>query len=182
MYSDNNNPAVALQSSTEVTDGLSKCSIRDTERPRGADRNAQMPMSRVPINVPQTIQGLALSLTVYAVTYDTELLCFLNIFPCCNEAGAAVARPGKVVGSVLRYNNCGAATGVEALEQQQRRIVRNPAAAAAQYPKRSQVCKSNRGDEDCAASAEGPSRLTQNPQYIPQKVAAAQDTAMSRWY
>lgn len=80
LYSDNNNPAVAQQSSTEVTDGLSKCSIRDTERPRGADRNAQMPMSRVPINVPQTIQGLALSLTVYDVTYDTELVCFLNIF------------------------------------------------------------------------------------------------------
>jgi hypothetical protein len=154
LYSDDNNPAVAQQSSVEVTDGLSKCSIRDTERPRGADRNAQVPMSRVPINVPQTIQG-----------------------------AAAVARPGKVVGSVLRYNNCGAATGVEALEQQQRRMVRNPAAAAAaQYPKRSQVCKSNRGDEDCAASTEGPSRLTQNPQYIPQKVAAAQDTAMSRWY
>ncbi|KAF3518137.1 hypothetical protein DY000_02059884 [Brassica cretica] len=32
----------------------------------------------------------------------------------------AAARPGKVVESVLWYNNCGAATGVEALEQQQR--------------------------------------------------------------
>ncbi|CAG7879575.1 unnamed protein product [Brassica rapa] len=141
LYSDNNH-AAAQQTSVEVTDGLSKCSIRDTERPRGADR-------RVPINVPQTIQ-----------------------------AGAAVARPGKVVGSVLRYNNCGAATGVEAIEQQQRRMVRNPAGAA-QYPKRTpQPCKSNRGDED----SEGSSRLKQNPQYIPQKVGGAQDTATSRWY
>jgi len=82
---------------------------------------------------------------------------------------------------VLRYNNCGAATGVEALEQQQRRMVRNPAAAS-QYPKRTQPCKSNRGDEDCATAAEGPSRLKPNTQYIPQKVSAAQDTAMSRWY
>ncbi|XP_009131716.1 mitogen-activated protein kinase 16 isoform X2 [Brassica rapa] len=140
LYSDNNH-AAAQQSSVEVTDGLSKCSIRDTERPRGSDR-------RVPINVPQTIQG------------------------------AAVARPGKVVGSVLRYNNCGEATGVEALEQQQRRMVRNPAGAA-QYPKRTpQPCKSNRGDED----SEGSSRLKQNPQYIPQKVGGAQDTATSRWY
>lgn len=63
LYSDNNH-AAAQQSSVEVTDGLSKCSIRDTERPRGADRNAQMPMSRVPINVPQTIQGLSLSLYI----------------------------------------------------------------------------------------------------------------------
>lgn len=87
------------------------------------------------------------------------------------------------MGSVLRYNNCGgAATGVEALEQQQRRMVRNPVGVA-QYPKRTQPCKSSRGDEDCdAAAAEGSSRLKQNPQYIPQKVAAAQDTAMSRWY
>ena len=107
-----------------------------------------------------------------------ELLWFLKILPCCNEAGAAVARPGKVVGSVLRYNNCGAATGVEALEQQQRRMVRNPAGAA-QYPKRTpQPCKSNRGDED----SEGSSRLKQNPQYIPQKVGGRQDTATSRWY
>ncbi|KAL0647494.1 hypothetical protein Bca4012_045785 [Brassica carinata] len=143
LYSDNKNGAGGQQSSVEVTDGLSKCSIRD-ERPH---RNAQ----RIPVNVPQTIQG------------------------------AAVARPGKVVGSVLRYNNCGAATGVEALEQQQRRMVRNPVGVA-QYPKRSsQPCKSSRGDEDCD-SAEGSSRLKQNPQFIPQKVAAAQDTAMSRWY
>ncbi|CAH8288629.1 unnamed protein product [Eruca vesicaria subsp. sativa] len=99
LYSDNNH-AAAQQSSVEVTDGLSKCSIRDAERPRGSDRNW-----RVSINVPQTIQG------------------------------ATVARPGKVVGSVLRYNNCGAATGVEALEQQHHRMVRNPASAA-QYPKR----------------------------------------------
>ncbi|CAD5332107.1 unnamed protein product [Arabidopsis thaliana] len=151
LYSDNNHP-VAQQSSAEVTDGLSKCSIRD-ERPRGADRNAQMPIITLS---PEHLSG-------------------------CNEAGAAVARPGKVVGSVLRYNNCGAATGVEALEQQQRRMVRNPAAAS-QYPKRTQPCKSNRGDEDCATAAEGPSRLKPNTQYIPQKVSAAQDTAMSRWY
>lgn len=98
----------------------------------------------------------------------------------CNEAGAAVARPGKVVGSVLHYNNCGAATGVEALEQQQRRMVRNPAGAS-QYPKRTQPCKSSRGDEDCA-TAEGPNRMKPNTQYIPQKVGAAQDTAMSLWY
>lgn len=52
LYSDNKNGAGGQQSSVEVTDGLSKCSIRD-ERPR-ADRNAQ----RIPVNVPQTIQGL----------------------------------------------------------------------------------------------------------------------------
>ena len=168
MYSDNKNGAGGQQSSVEVTDGLSKCSIRD-ERPH---RNAQ----RIPVNVPQTIQGLALSLSLCLYSYVVS-----EHYHVVNEAGAAVARPGKVVGSVLRYNNCGAATGVEALEQQQRRMVRNPVGVA-QYPKRSsQPCKSSRGDEDCD-SAEGSSRLKQNPQFIPQKVAAAQDTAMSRWY
>ena len=111
-------------------------------------------------------------------SYDARTSVGSEHLACCNEAGAAVARPGKVVGSVLRYNNCGAATGVEAIEQQQRRMVRNPAGAA-QYPKRTpQPCKSNRGDED----SEGSSRLKQNPQYIPQKVGGAQDTATSRWY
>ena len=118
--------------------------------------------------------SLSLSLCLYSYVVSEH-------YYVVNEAGAAVARPGKVVGSVLRYNNCGAATGVEALEQQQRRMVRNPVGVA-QYPKRSsQPCKSSRGDEDCD-SAEGSSRLKQNPQYLPQKVAAAQDTAMSRWY
>ncbi|KAH0915165.1 hypothetical protein HID58_029611 [Brassica napus] len=37
LYSDNNH-AAAQQSSVEFTDGLSKCSIRDTERLHGADR------------------------------------------------------------------------------------------------------------------------------------------------
>ncbi|KAL6125268.1 hypothetical protein ACLB2K_073327 [Fragaria x ananassa] len=35
------------------------------------------------------------------------------------------ARPGKVVCSILRFNNCGAAAAAETLEQ--RRMVRNPA-------------------------------------------------------
>ncbi|GLT70971.1 hypothetical protein SLA2020_430170 [Shorea laevis] len=88
LYSDS-----SAQNSAEVTDDLSKCCIRETEKPH-TDRSCGIPMARLPLQVPPSIQGVA-------------------------------ARPGKVVGSVLRYNNCGAAAAAEVLEQ--RRMVRNPA-------------------------------------------------------
>ncbi|XP_010524786.1 PREDICTED: mitogen-activated protein kinase 16 isoform X2 [Tarenaya hassleriana] len=137
LYSDNNH---AVQNSAEVTDSLSKCRIREIERPH-VDR-------RVPIHVPQANQG--------------------------------AARPGKVVGSVLRYNNCGiAAAGTEAIEQQRSRMVRNPASNCS-YPKRTQPCKNDRGEDECP---EGSNRLQPKPQYVARKVAAAaQGGPVNNWY
>ncbi|GMN46569.1 hypothetical protein TIFTF001_015746 [Ficus carica] len=142
LYSDNNN---SVQNSAEVTDDLSKCSIKEAGKPP-VDRSCGIPMSRLPIQVPQNIQGGA-------------------------------ARPGKVVGSVLRYNNCGAAAAAEVLEQ--RRTARNPsvsnqyAATGVSYPRRNQpVCKNERGEDE---GVEGSNGMRQKQQYaMARKVAAAQ--------
>lgn len=97
-------------------------------------------------------------------------------------AGGA-ARPGKVVSSVLRYNNCGAAAA-EALEQ--RRAVKNPsvptqyaAASGCSYPRRNAGCKNERGEDE---GVEGSNGLQTKPQYMARKVAAAQGGSGSHWY
>lgn len=138
LYSDN-----SVQNSTDVTDNLSKCSIKETEKPQ-TERSFPIPMSRLPPQVPQSIQ-------------------------------AGAARPGKVVGSVLRYNNCGAVAAGEALEQ--RRMARNPSvptqytATNCSYPRRNPVCKDDEENE-----------LQPKPQYMARKVAAAQGGSRSQWY
>ncbi|KAH7522404.1 mitogen-activated protein kinase 15 [Ziziphus jujuba] len=142
LYSDNH-----VHNSAEVTDDLSKCRIKEVEKPQ-VDRSCGIPMTRLPIQVPQTIQGGA-------------------------------ARPGKVVGSVLRYNNCGAAAA-EALEQ--RRAVRNPSIPtqyAGSYPRRNPPCKNERGEDEVV---EGSNCLQPKPQYMARKVAAAQGGSGSHWY
>ncbi|XP_034200976.1 mitogen-activated protein kinase 16 isoform X2 [Prunus dulcis] len=143
LYSDN-----TVQHSTEVADDLSKCCIKEIEKPQ-IDRSSGIPTTRLP--VPQTIQG--------------------------------AARPGKVVGSVLRFNNCGAAAAAEALEQ--RRMVRNPTAqpqytatSTGSYPRRNPPCKNERGD---CEGVEGSNGLQPKPQYMPRKVAAAQGGS-GQWY
>ncbi|XP_040995582.1 mitogen-activated protein kinase 15 isoform X2 [Juglans microcarpa x Juglans regia] len=86
------------------------------------------------------------------------------------------ARPGKVVGSVLRYNNCGAAAAAEALEQ--RRMVRNPSgttqysASNGSYSRRNPSCKNERGEDDGVESSK----------YMARKVAAAQGGSGGHWY
>ncbi|XP_074307312.1 mitogen-activated protein kinase 16 [Silene latifolia] len=145
LYSDN-----SVHGSAEVTDDLSRCQIADVEKPL-IDRNGAIPMGRLPLQVPQTVQGSA-------------------------------ARPGKVVGSVLRYNNCGAAVTAEMMEQ--RRIVRNPAipskyVGSASYPKRNPGCANERGEDEVM---EGPNGLQPKPQYLASKVAASQGGAGRNWY
>ncbi|KAG8636680.1 hypothetical protein MANES_15G021900v8 [Manihot esculenta] len=145
LYSDN-----TVQNSVEVTNDLSKCSIKDIEKPH-VDRSGGIPMTRLPLQVPESIQG--------------------------------AARPGKVIGSVMRYNNCGVAAKAEALEQ--RRMVRNPAistqyaAANCSYPRRNPVCKNERGEDD---GVEGSTGLQPKPQYTARKVAAAQGGTGNHWY
>ncbi|XWS35073.1 hypothetical protein CRYUN_Cryun21dG0094800 [Craigia yunnanensis] len=145
LYSDN-----SVQNSTNVTDNLSKCSIKETEKPQ-TERSSGIPMTRLPLHVPQSIQ-------------------------------AGAARPGKVLGSVLRYNNCGAAAAAETLEQ--RRMVWNPIVPTqytdtnCSYPRRNSVCKNDRGED----VVEGSNRLQPKPQYMARKVAAAQGVSGSQWY
>ena len=95
---------------------------------------------------------------------------------------AAAARPGKVVGSVLHYNNCEAVAVAETLEQ--RRMVRNPTvptqytATNCSYPRRNSVCKNDRGEDEVV---EGSNGLQPKPQYMARKVGAAQRSG-SQWY
>ncbi|KAJ7954972.1 Mitogen-activated protein kinase [Quillaja saponaria] len=146
LYSDK-----SIQNSAVVTDDLSKCSIKEIEK-SPVDRSCGIPMARLPVQVPQNIQGVA-------------------------------ARPGKVVGSVLRYNNCGAVATAEALEQ--RKMVRNPAvstqytASSCSYPRRNPSCKNERGEDD---GVEGSNGLQPKPQYMARKVAAAQGGPGGQWY
>nr|XP_027116176.1 mitogen-activated protein kinase 15-like isoform X2 [Coffea arabica]XP_027121225.1 mitogen-activated protein kinase 15-like isoform X2 [Coffea arabica] len=145
LYSDNSTQNVA-----EVANDLSKFCIKEVEK-SNTDRISGIPMSRLPLQVPPSIQG--------------------------------AARPGKVVGSVLRYNNCGAAAAAaEAIEQ--RRMARNSAVpnqygvSASSYPKRHPSYKSDKEE-----SIEGPNPLQPKPeQYMARKVAAAQVGSGSQWY
>lgn len=108
-------------------------------------------------------------------------------FECFNDGvydfkSAGAARPGKVVSSVLRYNNCGAAAAAEALDQR-RMGVRNPAAPSqynsSSYPRRNPACKNERVDDE---AVEGSNGLQPKPQYMARKVAAAQGGSGSNWY
>lgn len=98
------------------------------------------------------------------------------------QSGAA--RPGKVVGSVLRYNSgAAAAATMEAVEQ--RRTARNPPIAAqhtstgCSYPRRNPGCKSERAEEEGIGIPNG---VQPKPQYMPRKVAAAQGGPGNNWY
>ncbi|KAK2980451.1 hypothetical protein RJ640_028859 [Escallonia rubra] len=143
-------PNDLAESSADITADLSKCCIKKVEKPH-LENNCGIPMTRLPLQVPQSTQGGA-------------------------------ARPGKVVGSVLRYNNCGAAaTAGEALEQ--RRMVRNPAVptqypvSSSSYPRRNTGCKSEREENGIEVS----NGLQTKPPYLARKVAAAQGGAGSQW-
>lgn len=98
------------------------------------------------------------------------------------QSGAA--RPGKVVGSVLRSNSgAAAAATTEAVEQ--RRTARNPPIAAqhtstgCSYPRRNPGCKSERAEEEGIGIPNG---VQPKPQYMPRKVAAAQGGPGNNWY
>ncbi|KAI3754832.1 hypothetical protein L1987_54623 [Smallanthus sonchifolius] len=94
--------------------------------------------------------------------------------------GGSATRPGKGVGSVMRYNNN------DAIEQQRRVGRSNPVAApiqfplpASSYPRRSSACKNDKVETSLEVSGNG---LQARPPYIPRKVAAAQSGPGSQWY
>ncbi|RWR95362.1 mitogen-activated protein kinase 15-like protein isoform X1 [Cinnamomum micranthum f. kanehirae] len=137
------------QNLVNVAEVLSKCSIKESEKPQPA-RNYGIPIARVPLQVPQRVQGVA-------------------------------TRPGKVIGSVLRYNNCTTAPNEV---HEQRRKVRNSAVSThyaisgCPFPRRNMNCRSDRVDNE---GVDGSNPVQSKPQYIPRKVAAAQDGAV-HWY
>jgi mitogen-activated protein kinase 1/3 len=104
------------------------------------------------------------------------------MYICGLRSSGLAARPGKVVGSAMRYNNCGVAVTAET---EQRRVVRNPpvssqyAASSCSYPRRNPNYKSERVEDDVI---EGSNGLQPKPQYIARKVAAAQGGAGGQWY
>lgn len=146
------------ESAVEVTNGLSKCSIKEV----GKQYNTStMPMNRLPLQVPQ---------------------------------GGSAARPGKVVGNVMRYSNGGpppaAAAGAGESLEQRRGGRSNPVAAptqfplpASSYPRRSTnsaACKNDKVETAIEVSGNG---LQARPPYVPRKLAAAQGGGPgSQWY
>ncbi|XP_066166389.1 mitogen-activated protein kinase 14 isoform X1 [Oryza sativa Japonica Group] len=94
----------------------------------------------------------------------------------------AAARPGKAVGSVLRYGNC--STSAAEQQYEQRRVVRNPAIApnssvplGSSYPRRNQTCKSETGDvERIDSSQTGPPKP-----YVANKLPATVDGRSGHW-
>ncbi|PIA39297.1 hypothetical protein AQUCO_02600030v1 [Aquilegia coerulea] len=95
------------------------------------------------------------------------------------RAQGAAAKPGKVVGSVLRYDNCGTAAEV----YQQRRMISDPSLPAqfttpASYPRRNSSCKTEREDE----GLDGPNGVQPKSQYLARKVAAGEGASGGQWY
>nr|ACF06191.1 mitogen activated protein kinase 16-1 [Oryza sativa Indica Group] len=94
----------------------------------------------------------------------------------------AAARPGKAVGSMLRYGNC--STSAAEQQYEQRRVVRNPAIApnssvplGSSYPRRNQTCKSETGDvERIDSSQTGPPKP-----YVANKLPATVDGRSGHW-
>ncbi|KAG8370128.1 hypothetical protein BUALT_Bualt14G0085200 [Buddleja alternifolia] len=137
-----------------VANDLSRCSIKEVERAQ-VDRSSMLPSTRFPVQVPHNIQA----------------------------AGVA-ARPGKVVGPVLRYNN--SATVASSIEtSEQRKMARNPGIPAqyivpsSSYQRKHPSCKNERGED----GPEGSNGLQPKPDlYIARKVTAAQSGPGSNWY
>ncbi|CAM0958337.1 unnamed protein product [Alopecurus aequalis] len=102
-----------------------------------------------------------------------------NRFPQVGAAAAA-ARPGKVVGSVLRYGNC-STSGTDQYEQ--RRVARSPGIgpngvpSGSSYPRRNNTCKSETGEaERIDVSQAGPPKP-----YTGSKLPATVDGRNGHW-
>ncbi|XP_042021841.1 mitogen-activated protein kinase 15-like [Salvia splendens] len=152
LYSGNANPSMS-----EVANELSKCSIKDVEKPH-ADRSYAIPMTRLPLQVPEN-----------------------------NIQARSATRPGKITGPAPRYNNYGAALPPAPVDSnEQRRTTRNPTmypqyvAPNPSYPRKHAPCKAEDGED---AMGDGPNALQRKQElYMARKVAAAQGGAGNLWY
>ncbi|KAL6526533.1 Mitogen-activated protein kinase 16 [Orobanche gracilis] len=154
IYSGNSN-----QSTTDAANDLSKCSIKQSEKPH-ADRASVLPLTKLPVQVPHIIQA------------------------------RGSARPGRIIGPMLRYNNCGPTEepprpSKETTEE--RKTNRNPnnnppshyIAPSSSYPRKQQGYKFEGGE----GVNEGPSGFQPKPDlHMTRKVAAAQGGPGNHWY
>lgn len=60
LYSDN-----TMQNTAEVAEDLSKCCIKEVEKLPVDRSSAILPMTRLPLQTPQNIQGLITNLSIY---------------------------------------------------------------------------------------------------------------------
>lgn len=61
LYSDN-----SRQNTAEVVDDLSKCVIKEVEKP-AVDRTGGVPMNKIPFHAPQNMQGVMTDRSMYFV-------------------------------------------------------------------------------------------------------------------
>ncbi|KAL6571540.1 Mitogen-activated protein kinase 16 [Orobanche hederae] len=155
IYSGNSN-----QSTTDAANDLSKCSIKQAEKPP-VDRASGLPMTRLPVQVPHIIQA------------------------------RGSARPGRIIGPMLRQNNnCGPTEEPPRPSKEiteERKTNRNPnnntpshyIVPSSSYPRKHQGCKFEGGE----SVNEGPSGLQAKPDlHMTRKVAAAQGGPGNHWY
>ncbi|KAK7292364.1 hypothetical protein RIF29_08142 [Crotalaria pallida] len=120
LYSDN-----SRQNTAEVADDLSKCCIKEVEKP--AIERAGIPMTRLPSQVPQNIQGIAArhgKVAGSALRY--------------NNCGVAVT--GEAVQRRIAKNPS---------------VPTQYAASSCSYPRRNPSCKNERAEDDGIASSNG---------------------------
>ncbi|KAI5572649.1 hypothetical protein BDE02_10G026500 [Populus trichocarpa] len=121
LYSDN-----TIQKSAEVTNDLSKCSIKEIEKPH-VDRSDGMPMTRLPLQVPQSIQaGAARSGKV-----ASSVLRYNN----CGAAAAENLDQQRMVRNPA--------------------ISTQYATANCSYPRRNPACKNERGEDGGVEGSNG---------------------------
>ncbi|KAG6758923.1 hypothetical protein POTOM_035386 [Populus tomentosa] len=165
LYSDN-----TIQNSAEVTNDLSKCSIKEIEKPR-VDRSDGVPMTRLPLQVPQSIQGYC--------------CCDLHLLYGKRQMFRSTDQVLHDLGK-LQVQCC--VTII--VEQQQQRILTskrwsgiqlfqlNTPLQTVHIQEETQPVKMRGEDE----GVEGPNGLQPKPQYMARKVAAAQGGPGHHWY
>ncbi|KAL3577700.1 hypothetical protein D5086_019204 [Populus alba] len=148
LYSDN-----TIQNSAEVTNDLSKCSIKEIEKPR-VDRSDGVPMTRLPL------QGIAVVTCIYyMVLHDLGKL----QVQCC--VTIIVEQQQQRILTSKRWS------GIQLFQL-------NTPLQTVHIQEETQPVKMRGEDE----GVEGPNGLQPKPQYMARKVAAAQGGPGHHWY
>ncbi|KAJ6981069.1 hypothetical protein NC653_024454 [Populus alba x Populus x berolinensis] len=176
LYSDN-----TIQNSAEVTNDLSKCSIKEIEKPR-VDRSDGVPMTRLPLQVPQSIQ-------VHTAFRKSTRFCIHNLQ--IHNSGIAVVTCIYYMQVLHDLGKLQVQCCVTIIvEQQQQRILTskrwsgiqlfqlNTPLQTVHIQEETQPVKMRGEDE----GVEGPNGLQPKPQYMARKVAAAQGGPGHHWY
>ncbi|KAJ6890001.1 hypothetical protein NC651_023700 [Populus alba x Populus x berolinensis] len=186
LYSDN-----TIQNSAAVTNDLSKCSIKEIEKPH-VDRSDGVPMTRLPLQVPQSIQGNQIFYTTFvpfrnllSPKFEGETI--VNLV-CNGIAVVTCIYYMQVLHDLGKLQVQCCVTII--VEQQQQRILTskrwsgiqlfqlNTPLQTVHIQEETQPVKMRGEDE----GVEGPNGLQPKPQYMARKVAAAQGGPGHHWY